>query len=78
MTWCAAALEGIIANDPFDQQLEAVLSPALGPLLSALSRTPAISNAIASALGSNSGVVRLCARECVQAHQCVRVFLLLV
>ena len=55
---CAAALEGIIANDPFDQQLEAVLSPALGPLLSAISRTPAISNAIASALGSNNGVVR--------------------
>ena len=46
----AAALNRIIANDPFDQQLEAVLSPALGPLLSAIGRTPALSNAIASAL----------------------------
>ena len=54
---CAAALNRIIANDPFDQQLEAVLSPALGPLLSAIGRTPAISNAIASALNDNSAAV---------------------
>ena len=54
---CAAALNRIIANDPFDQQLEAVLSPALGPLLSAIGRTPAISNTIASALNDNSAAV---------------------
>lgn len=54
---CAAALDQLTANDPFDQQLAAVLSPALGPLFSAISRTPAISNAIASALGTNSTVV---------------------
>ena len=54
---CAAALNRIIASDPFDQQLEAVLSPALGPLLSAIGRTPALSNAIASALNDNSAAV---------------------
>lgn len=58
MCACAAALDQLTSNDPFDQQLAAVLSPALGPLFSAISRTPAISNALASALGSNSTVVR--------------------
>ena len=53
----AAALNRIIANDPFDQQLEAVLSPALEPLLSAIGRTPAISSAIASTLNDNSAAV---------------------
>ncbi len=54
---CVAALDQLTSNDPFDQQLAAVLSPALGPLFSAIGRTPVISNAIASALGNNSTVV---------------------
>ena len=61
----AAALNRIIANDPFDQQLEAVLSPALGPLLSAIGRTPAISNAIAAALNDNSAAVSHLARPLI-------------
>lgn len=53
----AAGLEGIVARDPFDQQLAAAFSPVLTPLLTYIGRTPALSNALVALAGQNTPLV---------------------
>ena len=55
----AAAYNTLTREDPFDQELNAVLGPLLQPITTLLSRTPASSNMIAGILGNDSPVVRL-------------------
>ncbi|BDA49964.1 hypothetical protein COCOBI_15-0920 [Coccomyxa sp. Obi] len=53
-----AGLERIIEQDPFDQALVAALSPVLDPLATYISRTPALSDALATLIGQNTPVVQ--------------------
>ena len=50
---CAASLENLIANDPFDQKLKAALEPTVAPLLDFIARSPAMSQAIVEFLAQN-------------------------
>ena len=61
---CAAALQQVIQNDPVDGRLEAVLAPALAPILAYVGRTPAFSDAIAEVAGANSTLVRMTSCLC--------------
>ena len=47
----AASLQLLNKNDPLDQKLEAVLAPTADPVLSYISKSPALSGAIVSLLG---------------------------
>lgn len=60
LLFCAAAYNQLMAEDPFDQQLSQALGPLLNPLTTLLSRTPAFSNMLAGAFGTDSLVVRIC------------------
>ena len=53
----AAALQQVIGEDPVQSRLQAVLAPALAPVLQYVARTPALSDAIASVAGVNSTLV---------------------
>ena len=53
----AAALQQVIGQDPVQSRLQAVLAPALAPVLQYVARTPALSDAIASVAGVNSTLV---------------------
>ena len=53
----AAALQQVIREDPVQSRLQAVLAPALAPVLQYVARTPALSDAIASVAGVNSTLV---------------------
>ena len=57
LSLCAAALQQVIQNDPVDNRLEAVLAPALAPVLAYMSRTPAFSDAITAVAAVNSTLV---------------------
>lgn len=54
----AAGLQSIVMNDSFDQRLAAVLAPALEPVLTYISRTPALSGAISNVFNNDSPLVR--------------------
>ena len=55
----AAALQQVIQNDPVNSRLEAVLAPALAPVLQYMARTPAFSDAITAVAAVNSTLVAL-------------------
>ena len=61
----AAALQQVIGEDPVQSRLQAVLAPALAPVLQYVARTPALSDAIASVAGVNSTLV---AQPSAEAH----------
>ena len=55
----AAALQQVIQNDPVNSRLEAVLAPALAPVLQYMARTPAFSDVITAVAAVNSTLVAL-------------------
>ena len=59
MILCAytAALQQVIQKDPVNSRLEAVLAPALAPVLEYMARTPAFSDAITAVASANSSLV---------------------
>ena len=61
MTDAASAAEYSIltSEDPFDQELTQALGPLLEPIVTLLSRTPAISNLLGGPFGVNSTLVRV-------------------
>ena len=78
MPSCAAAdFQQLVTRDPLDRRIGAALAPAVDPLNTALSRTPALSNAVTAFLGSGNLPVRaplLLSVPLVSAHRTQAIF----